>query len=107
MSQGPGTKVIARHDMGTRTVGGVIVRIEETIWNGFENSPLYDVYLATDEDEECISEESFDELPTDQDIDWLLKTRRHPFHMSPVIGCSSCEAISPGEWRERHAERGE
>jgi len=35
----------------------------------------------------------------------MLKARRHPFHMSPVIGCSSCEAIDPGIWRERYSER--
>ena len=48
MSTGPGTRIIARNDMGTRTIDGVTVRIEETVWNEVEDSPLYDVYRVSD-----------------------------------------------------------
>lgn len=30
--------------------------------------------------------------------------RQHWIHGEPVIGCSSCEAIDPGTWRERYAD---
>ena len=106
MSQGPGTRIIARNDKGTRTVNGVTVWIEETIWNEVEDSPLYDVYLGNDDTGELLTEnESLDDFPSDKTIDGLLKMRRHAYHMTPVMNCSSCEAISPGEWRERYSER--
>jgi hypothetical protein len=88
--------------MGTRTVDGVTVRIEETIWNEVEDSPLYDVYRVSDG--LCLSEESFDTFPSDRDIRYLVLSSWHLYHAAPEIGCSSCEAIDPGTWRERLSE---
>lgn len=100
-------------DRGTRTVNGVEVRIVELHWN--DSSGLsFDVYRT--EDDECLTmDESFDEMPGDDAIADLIEADRdaygyrkltagHALHVLPVIGCASCEAISPGEWRERYSD---
>lgn len=107
MSQGPGTRIIATHDKGTRTVYGIKVRIEESIWNEMEDSPLYDVYRVSDDG--CLTADgSLDSFPGDDTIRYLILTSGHTGatygdHVtSPVPGCASCEAIDTGTWRERY-----
>jgi hypothetical protein len=70
MSSGPGTKIIDVRDRGTRTVSGVEVRVEESVWNGTDGRS-FDVYRVSDG--ACLTAEgSLDEMPGDEDIAQLI-----------------------------------
>lgn len=74
MAQGPGTRVIEERDRGVRTVDGVVVRITELVWNDIDGRS-FDVYLGFD-DTNLTEEGSFDEMPEDDDISYLIDILR-------------------------------
>lgn len=78
MTRRPGTRIVDTIDHGERQINGMRVYITESVWNGGGRS--FDVYLDVDGDGdgECLTEESLDTLPTDEQIAALLPTCSHP-----------------------------
>lgn len=97
-------KVIKEIDHDVRVIKGVRLFVRQYIWN--DGASSFCVLNAETEDE--LREDDFDHMPADAEIEaqppfrtWRL-TAAHPFHDAPEIGCTACEAISPGDWRERY-----
>lgn len=98
--------IIREIDHPVRELRGVRLFVRQNIWD--DGVSGYTVLREGDEDP--LRDEDWDDPPTDADIMaepgftfWRL-TAGHAYHVMPVIGCSSCEAISPGEWRDRYAD---
>lgn len=95
-------------DHEPRIVQGLRVFIRQYIWPDGVNG--YCVFPAGPDDSEPISDDDFDHMPSDDEIARLHGfrfakiTAAHHLHVLPAIGCTACEAIDPGTWRERYAE---
>jgi hypothetical protein len=98
--------VVKEVDHDVMTIREVRVFVRENIWA--DGASSYSVIREGDED--LLQDEDFDHLPTDREIEehpdfryWRL-TAGHARHIVPILGCTACEAISPGEWRERYSD---
>lgn len=68
-----GDSVTSEKTITTRTVDGVTVDIIELHWK--HGGVCYDVYAHDGDERECISDESFNSIPTDEEISDLLASR--------------------------------
>lgn len=93
-------------DHPVRVVSGVRLFIRQYVWP----DGVSGYCVLSEEDEDELAEDDFDHMPADEEIrehpafaNWKLASRHH-LHVSPELGCTHCEAIDPGTWRERYAD---
>jgi hypothetical protein len=105
MSSGPGTRITGTFDRGARTVGGIVIRVEESVWNG-TGGRSFDVYR--DSDGACLTTEgSFDEMPGDE----LLAQLVGDFLSAAVVefwacrGCGTAYSTSDADMIVRHVQQ--
>jgi hypothetical protein len=92
-------KIIREIDRGTRVVAGVDVRITELVWD--DGARSVDVHRV-DTDELLTEDESFDQMPTDEQIAVLLEQQQELIEWWTCRGCGARFDASQGDLIAEH-----